>query len=217
MQGKFITFEGGEGSGKTTQIALLEGYLKKEGYSYISGREPGKTPLAERIRAILLYETSEEIIITPKIETLLFITARADYVEQFVRPSLQQGKIVLSDRFYDSTVVYQGLAKGVDLEMIKTLNRLATDGLTPDLTLVLDVPEEIVARTLAKAIGSSGVTDRLEAENIEFHRKVYAGFRSLAEEEPKRVKLVPYIHGGLKEMHQQILAYVNPLLSKKTT
>jgi dTMP kinase len=166
-RGRFIVLEGGEGSGKSTQAALLAEHLGAD-----LTREPGGTALGERLRELLLATEIGEI--TPRAELLLMAAARAQHVRERIAPALGSGRDVVCDRFVGSTLAYQGYGRGLPLEDVLVANELATDGLRPDLTVLLDLPVEVAAARL------SGVTDRIEGAGVEFHRQVFAGFRSLA-------------------------------------
>tara|TARA_Y100000310_G_scaffold203871_1_gene204132 strand:+ start:8357 stop:9007 length:651 start_codon:yes stop_codon:yes gene_type:complete len=210
MQGTFITFESGEGAGKTTQARLLKSYLDRRGYPNFLNREPGGSKAAEMIRRLLLHEEFDELDSIS--ELLLFGAARADNTARVVRPHLEKGEVVIYDRYFDSTDVYQGRVRGIDVKTTRFLNNLATRGLSPDLTILIDVPPEHEETVLRRAIGESGSADRIEAENLEFHRKVYQGYRAQAADYPDRIKVFPYIPNGQEETHQRILEYVTPLI-----
>ena len=182
-RGLLITFEGGEGCGKSTQLELLRTYLESKGYEVLATREPGGTPAAEAIRAILLDPANDAL--SPVTELLLYEAARAQHVAERIGPALEAGKIVLSDRFYDSTTAYQGAGRGLPLDNLSGLHAIATKGLEPDLTIVIDVP---AALGLARA--TQGGSDRIEREKIDFHERVRAGFLRIAREEPGRVRVV---------------------------
>jgi dTMP kinase len=186
--GFFITFEGGEGTGKTTQIRRLAAHLEGLGRAVVVTREPGGTPVAEAARAVLL-----DPALAPDGLTELFLleAARRDHVERVIRPALEGGGVVLSDRFADSSTVYQGIVRGLGEELVIRLNRLATGDLEPDLTLVLDLdPDAGVPRARARNASGSGGESRLDDEPAEFHRRVRAGFLRLAELHPDRVRLI---------------------------
>lgn len=181
--GTFITFEGGEGTGKSTQIRLLAERLEAAGLSVRMLREPGGTVVGEAVRHILLDPSHAEMGVSAEI--LLYEASRAQLVDQVIRPALAAGEVVICDRFTDSTTAYQGYARGVDLARIAELNRAATGGLVPDRTLVLDVDPEVgVARATTHS------ADRLESEDLAFHRRVREGFLAIAAEEPDRVRIV---------------------------
>jgi dTMP kinase len=180
MIGHFITFEGGEGSGKSTQIALLRDALAADGRRVLTLREPGGEPVAEAIREVLLFASAP---VTARAELLLFLAARAQLVERVIVPALAEGVLVLCDRYGDSTVVYQGHARGQDVDTVRRLNAIATGGLAPDLTILLDIePEAGLAR--------QGERNRMEREPLAFHRSVRAGYLIEARREPARFAVV---------------------------
>lgn len=185
-RGLFFTFEGIEGSGKSTQIRHLAEVLTQAGHRVLQTREPGGTASAEAIRQILLTPASHEPI-TPQTEALLIFAARCQHVTQLVMPALRRGTVVLCDRFSDSTFAYQGFARGLDLHWLRKANEVATGGLTPDLTLVLDLP---VSVGLARRRADRGQQNRLDRETERFHQKVRRGFLTLAAEEPNRMTIV---------------------------
>ncbi|HIU64641.1 MAG TPA: dTMP kinase [Candidatus Avacidaminococcus intestinavium] len=182
-KGVFITFEGADGSGKTTQIAKTAEWFKSLGYEVVCTREPGGTPAAEKIRNLVL---DANLKIAHQTETLLYLAARADHMAQLIKPSLEAGKIVLCDRFSDSTFVYQGCGRGVPLASLKMLDSFATGALVPALTVLLDGdPEALLARRIKRA-----VSDKFELEGIAFQQKIRAAFLALAEQEPERIFVV---------------------------
>lgn len=190
MPGLFVTFEGGEGSGKSTQIARLAARLRSLGADPLVTREPGGTALAEGIRELLLDRagpSTADPAADPHpnrvSEALLMVAARADLVEKVIRPALAAGRIVLCDRYGDSTLAYQGGGRGLDAGMLAEWNRVATGGLVPDLTLLFDLDPEL---GLARRAGVSGSANRLDRESLEFHRRVRARYLELAAEEPGR-------------------------------
>ena len=177
----FVSFEGPDGSGKTTQIYLLAGWLREQGHEVVLTREPGGTAIGAQIRAVLHDPVNTEMDATAEI--LLYSADRAQHVAQFIRPALASGKIVISDRYADSTLAYQGYGRGLDLEMLRAITRFATGGLVPDLTLYLDItPEEGLQR---RRLGGDE-WNRLDAEALEFHQRVRAGYLELVEREPGR-------------------------------
>lgn len=178
----FITFEGPEGCGKTTQMRLLAAYLHEQGCDYLTTREPGGTPIGDRVRDILLDPAHTEM--EPITEFLLFSAARAQHVAQVIRPHLQQGGVVLCDRFADSSLAYQGFGYRLDLEVRHMITDFATGGLVPDVTLYLDVPVEVGLRR--KAGGSGDAWNRMEQKEIDFHERVRAGYLAMAAQEPGR-------------------------------
>ncbi|NVL89617.1 MAG: dTMP kinase [Desulfobacterales bacterium] len=187
----FITFEGIEGSGKTTQIKLLISLLLAKGYECIATREPGATKIGEKIRAILL--DSSHTTMLPLTELLLYEADRAQHVHEVIKPALAANKVVVSDRFFDATTVYQGYARGFDLELIQQIHQVMLDGLKPDLTLILDLPVEMGLERAWERINnrsSSLPEDRFEKEALAFHEKVRRGYLTLAEREPKRFRVI---------------------------
>jgi dTMP kinase len=187
-RGWFITLEGIEGSGKTTQAALLAEALRARGSQVITTREPGGTRAGELIRAIFL---DSRIALEATAELLLVLADRAQHVREKLLPALEAGQIVISDRYADSTVAYQGYGRGLDLKLVHELNRLAGGGITPDLTIVLDCPPETgLERSQARAQGAVYIRDRFEGERIDFHRRVREGFRAIARGEPARAVLL---------------------------
>lgn len=180
--GRFITFEGGEGSGKTTQVRLLADWLVELGYDVLTTREPGGTRIGDQIRALLLDPTYAEM--RPETEILLFSAARAQIVGQVIRPHLARGGIVLCDRFADSTLAYQGYGRQLDLPTLRQITAFATGNLAPDLTICLDLPVEI--GLWRKRGGDQAEWNRMEQEQRAFHERVRHGFLALAAAEPQR-------------------------------
>ncbi len=181
----FITFEGPEGSGKTTQIQALHRYLEERGYDLIVTREPGGTRIGDQIRRILLDPRNQELL--PEAEILLFSASRAQLVGQVIRPALARGTIVLCDRFADSTLAYQGYGRGLDLEQLRRITAFATGGLMPDLTIYLDLDVEEGLRRKRQDEGKDQEAwNRLDQQALEFHRRVRQGYLALAAAEPER-------------------------------
>ena len=215
--GFFITFEGAEGSGKTVQSQRLATELEAAGYAVLSTHEPGGTRVSEQIREIVLNREYREI--APTTELLLFAASRAQLVSERIVPALNNGQIVISDRFVDSTVAYQGYARGFEREFIGYLNRVATDGLTPDLTIVLDLPVETGLQR--KIRQDRDAMNRLDLEDIEFHRRHREGFLAIARREPDRVKVLnaqmttECVYQRIKaEVDRQMEEWVNKRISK---
>lgn len=181
----FITLEGPEGSGKTSQIPSLANYLREQGYNVMTTREPGGTPIGDQVREVLT--SMRNTAMNPRAETLLFCAARAQLVEEVIRPRLLQGEIVLSDRYADSTLAYQGYGHGNDLQVLRGLLKFATGGLWPELTLLLDLPVEA---GLARKRSSGGEWNRLDAYQVEFHQRVRQGFLEMARAEPARWQII---------------------------
>jgi len=187
MRGKFITFEGGEGTGKSTQAAMLALRLESLGLGVLLTREPGGSPGAEIIRHVLLSGAAKPF--GPEVEAMLFAAARDDHVRCAIEPALAAGKWVVCDRFADSTRVYQGTLGEVDQRLIKGLERVSIGDLAPDLTLILDVPVEVGLQRTALRRGNTK-PDRFEAESGEFHNKLREAFRALAADEPQRCVII---------------------------
>lgn len=191
-QGIFISLEGGEGAGKTTQISLLRDSLVERGYDVVTTREPGGTPEGEKIRNLLVQRDGGAW--TPMAEILLFLSAREMHVERLIKPALAAGKIVISDRFLDSTLAYQGYGHGFDLEKIQSLSALALNDFAPDLTFILDVDPKVGLgrsnRRLGAEEGEKNKEDRFERLDFSFHEKLRQGFLSIAKADPERCKVV---------------------------
>jgi len=203
-KGIFIVFEGVDGSGKSTQLELLNRYLCTKQMQTYTTREPGGTPVGEKIRELLLDPGFSEI--EGRTEALLYAAARAQLVAQVVRPRLNQGVVVLCDRYIDSTLAYQGYGRGMDVRFLSQINKLATDGLVPQLTVLLDLPpEEGLARSR-----KARPADRLEREALEFHRRVRAGYLKLAEQKQTNY-LILDARRPIEELHQAICAAVGGL------
>jgi len=189
---RFITFEGGDGSGKTTQLKALEGYLTERGKSCIATREPGGTSLGNLIRQVLL-EVGKQPIMSPT-ELFLYLADRAQHIHEVIIPAIKQGKVILCDRHTDSTLAYQGYGRGIDLGLLRSLNDIASQGIKPDLTFLFDCPVEIglsrTAQRQSQAITGAGREDRFEREKIEFHERVREGFLELARAEPHRFRII---------------------------
>jgi dTMP kinase len=202
---RFISFEGGDGSGKTTQLRLLESYLISQGKVCLSTREPGGTPLGKMIRRVLL-EVGKKEIFTPT-ELFLYLADRSQHVREVIQPALESGKLVLCDRFTDSTLAYQGYGRRVDLEMLRRLNQVASCGILPDLTFLLDCPVQVgLSRTTKRTAGmdfSKAREDRFEREQIDFHEKVRQGFLDLARAENERIYILDASR-SIQEIHEEI-------------
>jgi dTMP kinase len=180
-KGYFITFEGCEGSGKTTQAEKLYSYLNDKGYECILTHEPGGTKISEKIRNILLSKKNATLF--PMTELLLYLASRYQHTKEIIEPAVRRGKIVISDRYADSSVAYQGAARNISLEKVKKLNKIATDGLIPDITFLIDIePEKGLQRLKGK--------DRIEIEELIFHKNVRECYLSMAEEDEQRIKIL---------------------------
>ncbi len=216
MRGVFITFEGPEGSGKTTQARLLAAYLKKRGYETVLTREPGGTEIGDAVRKILLdpdFKDMGEVT-----ELLLLAASRAQNVKARIKPALERGSVVICDRFTDSTLAYQGFGRHFDIKLLMSLNKIATGGIFPDFTFLLDLPVEKGlerSRALGKAESREGKGDRIEQEGLQFHRRLREGFLELARRDPKRIKVVT-AQDEIDSAHKIIKDLADDFLSKKT-
>ncbi len=180
-KGYFITFEGADGCGKTTQSKLVQEYLENSGYEVVWTREPGAKGLGQKIRELLLHYDGD---VAPMCEAFLFLADRAQHIEHLIKPAVAEGKIVICDRHTDSTIAYQGYGRGEDINQLKYLNNLATGSIKPDLTFVFDVATDVAQ----KRVGDE--KDRMESAGIEFHKKVRQGYLEIAKQEPERVKVI---------------------------
>lgn len=203
----FISFEGIEGCGKTTQVGLLNSYLTSLGYPCLVTREPGGTKIGDQIRAILLRAENSDLIL--KAELFLYMASRAQHVETVILPALSHGHVILCDRFNDSTVVYQGLVQGIDFTLIEELNRVATGGIKPDITFVIDCAvERSLQRAWKRYERNTQDADhtRFERKEIDFHQRVRNGYLALARKEPGRIKVIDgdrealVIHGEISSL-----------------
>jgi len=189
---RFVTFEGGDGTGKTTQIRALESYLSSQGNACLVTREPGGTKLGAILRRVLLENGGAPI--SRSSELFLYLADRAQHVSEVIRPAISAGKVVLCDRFTDSTLAYQGYGRGLDLGVLRQFNRVADDGTRPDLTFLLDCPVSVgLARTATRQKrlpGDAPPEDRFEREKLEFHERVRVGFLDLAQQEPERFRIL---------------------------
>jgi len=185
MAGFFITFEGIDFCGKTTQAKKLANYLREKGYEVVLIREPGGEKISEKIRKILLSERNKEM--THMTELLLYIASRAQLTQRIILPALKEKKIVICDRYSDSTLAYQGYGRGLNKSMIKNLNQVASSGLSPNLTILLDVPVKVCLKRKAKEKKGK---DRLEKEKLEFHQKIRDGYLKIAQKNKKRIKII---------------------------
>lgn len=198
-KGLFITFEGVDGCGKTTQIKLLKEYFEKQGKTVLLTREPGAKGLGVKLREILLNYDEE---VSPNCESFLFLADRAQHIDTIIKPAVERGEIVLCDRHTDSTVAYQGYGRGVDLDRINMLNDIATSGMKPDLTFIFDIDIE----TSMSRVGKE--KDRMESAGVEFFKRVREGYLNIAKQEPQRVKL---LNGSdkIEDIHSKILDIIN--------
>lgn len=207
-RGRLITLEGGEGTGKSTQARRLADYLRERGKNVVITREPGGSPGAEAVRGVILSGAAAPL--GPEGEALLFAAARADHVDQVIRPALEAGRYVVCDRFIDSTRVYQGMVGKVDRTLLRELEDVVASDVLPDLTVILDTePETGLARAAQRS--ASAVVDRFEREGIAYHRSVRDAFRTLARQEPKRCVLVD-AKGDVASVHRRIRRMVDERL-----
>ncbi len=187
--GAFLTFEGVDGSGKTTQLQLLAERLQAEGYTVVRAQEPGGTRVGNEIRKIVLDAVSTDLRAVP--ELLLYFASRAQNVDEVILPALQSGHVVLADRFTDASVAYQGYGRGLGAEMVMALDRIACRGLRPELTFLIDIDVETsVERALGRNAGAPRNESRFESENLEFHRRVREGYLEIQRTDPRRVMLI---------------------------
>lgn len=202
-RGLFITFEGADGCGKTTQLNMLAEYLKEKGFDVVVTREPGAKGLGEKLREILL---NYEGVVSDRCEAFLFLADRAQHVDVIVKPAVALGKIVLCDRHTDSTVAYQGYGRGQDIDRINLLNNIATDGMKPDLTFVFDIDVE----TSQQRVGSE--KDRMESAGMDFHNRVRQGYLKLAENEPNRIKVID-AKKSIPDIYDEVVEIIESFLS----
>ncbi|MBR6401261.1 MAG: dTMP kinase [Firmicutes bacterium] len=208
MSGLFISIEGTDGSGKTTQIRLLEQYFKDRGFYVVCTREPGGNMISEKIRELIIDKENTEM--TPVTEALLYAAARAQHVACDIMPVLNDGGIVISDRFLDSSLVYQGCARGLGIKTVKDINKYAVDSLEPDITFFLRLkPGDGIERKKKQK-----ELDRMESENEKFHRMVYGGYMQLARRNKKRIKVIDALK-SIDDIHREIVEYIERLFEQK--
>ncbi|MEY2491014.1 MAG: dTMP kinase [Verrucomicrobiota bacterium] len=188
-RGAFITFEGSEGCGKSTQVKRLASRLQQAGLHVLITREPGGTAIGEKIRDLLQF-APESFAMTPETELLLFEASRSQLVRETIRPALEQGTVVISDRFFDSTTVYQGVARKLESDIVGTLNDFAVGRDRPDLTIILDVDVATARARMLRRVRPAHALDRMEQEPLEFYERVCEGYRELARREPARIRLL---------------------------
>ena len=208
MKGMFISFEGIEGTGKSTQAGLLADHLKEKGYRVIQTMEPGGTRISLKIRELLLSVESKEM--DHVAELLLYNAARVQHIKEIIGPALERGDIVITDRFSDSTVAYQGYARGIDLQLIDSLDMIATKKLRPDITILFDID----VRTGLARNKKLGKNDRIELEDISFHEKVRKGFLQIAAREPGRIKVVGCSE-SLDGVRQKVVKIISDFLEEQ--
>jgi len=212
VRGLFLTFEGPEGSGKSTQLRLLAQRLRDAGRDVLESQEPGGTPIGMQIRRVLLDPANKELC--PTAELLLMFAARAQNVDQWILPALAQGRVVISDRFTDSTLVYQGAARGLGPEVVYDVDRVACRGLAPELTLVIDIDTETgLARARRRNDFSQSAETRIDEQAVSFHRRVREAYQRLAEDDPRRVRLIDGSRSR-EDIAAEVWNAVEPLLPR---
>lgn len=208
MKGLFITVEGPDGSGKTTQIKALEAYFKQKGYDVVITREPGGTKISEKIREIILDKENKEMdSIT---EALLYAASRAQHVTEVIKPAVDNGKIVICDRFMDSSIVYQGIGRKLGIRLIENMNKIAVKNYMPDITFLFKLQPEVGIERKA----NQGNKDRLESENLAFHERVFEGYMMLEKLYPHRIKAID-ANKSIEEIHQEMINAIERFLKEK--
>ncbi|SHH50834.1 dTMP kinase [Tepidibacter thalassicus] len=207
MKGLFITIEGPDGSGKSTQIKLLKEYLENKGYDVVLTREPGGTHISEKIRDIILDKENKNM--HPKTEALLYAASRAQHVEERIKPALNDGKIVICDRFVDSSIVYQGLGRNLGIKNVYDINLFAMGDIIPDFTLLFDIDMSVAK----KRKENRGDLDRLESEEDFFHKQVFKGYKKLKNLYPDRIKVVK-ADDSIEEVHERIINIIDEFLER---
>lgn len=208
MKGLFISIEGADGSGKSTQIEKLKSYLENHNYEFVFTREPGGTVISESIRDIILNKDFMEM--SDMTEALLYAASRAQHVEQYIKPLLDEGKIVICDRFVDSSVVYQGHARGLGIDNVEQINKYATGGLEPDITILLDIDAE----EGLKRKKDQRELDRLELQKLDFHKKTCEGYRKLAELHSHRIKVIDASE-SVENIHREIINTIEHIINNR--
>lgn len=204
-KGLFITFEGADGCGKTTQLNNVKAFLEEKGFDVVVTREPGALELGQKIRNILLHYDG---VVADRCEMFLFLADRAQHVETFIKPAIEQGKIVLCDRHTDSTIAYQGYGRGQDVKLLNDLNKIAINGIVPDMTLLFDVSTEVSQQRVGNE------KDRMESAGVEFHKKVRNGYLELQKQNPDRIKLID-ANNSIEEVFEDTKKAVNKLIQEK--
>ena len=206
MSGLFITMEGGDGAGKSTQIENIKKYFEAGGYECICTREPGGTPVGEMLRNVLLDAANTDM--DDVTEMMIFAASRSQHVRELIKPALAEGKVVICDRFKDSSVAYQGVGRGLG-EIVEVVNDIAVDGLVPDITFWMDLDPETGRERVARL----GEPDRLESEKLDFHSRVYEGYRGLQEKYPERIKRIDATK-SIEEIKEDIYAELDKLTDR---
>ncbi len=215
---RFITFEGIEGCGKSTQIKLAAIFLIERSTLFVMTEEPGGTPIGRKIREMLLHNVPRDTAnMSAETELLLFLAARAQHVKQVIGPALKEGRVVLCDRFSDATIAYQGFGRGLDIDFIRRINDFSSAGLKPHFTLLFDLPVETGLRRAVERISSNKgmpAEDRFEREALEFHRRVREGYLSLAGDEPERFRIVD-ASKDIESVHREVCVHLFQFINKK--
>jgi dTMP kinase len=212
-RGLFITLEGIDGAGKSTQVRLLVGYLRRRGFRVRATREPGGTRVGERIRGILLASSTEDL--APLAELSLMYSARAQHLTEVVRPALARGEMVVSDRYNDASLAYQGYGRQLGVDVVKALDKVICGGTQPDLTIVLDLsPRRARARALGREVRRNSRRGRFEAQGLKFHERVRAGYLRIARQDPRRVKIVCADRPAV-EVQAEIRTLVEGILARR--
>lgn len=207
-RGIFITLEGGDGAGKSTQMNNIEKYFSERGYSCIRTREPGGTPIGEKLREILLDKENAEM--EPVTEMMIYAASRAQHVREFIRPAIAEGKVVICDRFVDSSIAYQQYGRELGMQ-VTDVNNIAIDGLLPDITFWMDINPEAGRERIGKREDSE--LDRLESEKMDFHQRVYEGYKLLCEQKADRIKRIDATR-SIEEMKDEIYGYLDELCAR---
>ena len=207
-QGIFISLEGGDGAGKSTQMNNIEKYFNERGFTCVRTREPGGTSISEKLRDILLDKANSEMEAVT--EMMIYAASRAQLVREFIRPAVEEGKVVICDRFVDSSIAYQQYGRGLG-DAVMDVNRYAVDGLMPDITFWMDINPEAGRERIGKREDSE--LDRLESEKMDFHHRVYDGYKKLCQDEPDRVKRIDATK-SIEEMKDEIYGYLDELCSR---
>lgn len=205
MKGVFISVEGPDGSGKTTQIQEIEKYFKNKGYDVVVTREPGGTSISEKIREVILDINNKDMDFVT--EALLYAAARAQHVSQIIKPAISEGKMVICDRFIDSSVVYQGIGRNLGMKTVEDINHIAINGYMPDITFLFKLSPEIGIQRKTK----QGSKDRLESEKIDFHKKVFKGYEQLEKMYPQRIIGID-ANRSIEEIHNELITYIEKYL-----
>ncbi|HBM75598.1 MAG TPA: dTMP kinase [Clostridiaceae bacterium] len=207
-KGYFISIEGSDGSGKSTQIKLMKEYFASKGFEVVESREPGGTRIGEKVRNIIL--DNENVEMSPVTEALLYAASRAQHVTEVIRPCLKQGKVIICDRYIDSSIAYQGVGRGLGIDVVSKINSVAIQGIMPDLTVFFDIDPEVALNRKIE----DGKADRLELEKLEFHKKVYKGYKQIASTN-SRIKIIDASR-SVMEIHKDVVNIIDEFLLKRS-